>query len=510
MERNNNERNIEQMKRRARSKKKRRKNDLSIKKARNIAGSIIVLLELILSVVFIGYIDKLNVMPMKYFSIVFAVLMAFFMAVFLTQLSKKTHIFGKLLGVIMCAVLVVGIVYMSKTVKTLNELGQAGKYAENEFFVTVLKDSKITETKELDGKNIGIMKISDTAIRDKALDEIKKKTGSELNTKEYDTAAELIDALYDGKVDAAVYRSSYESIIIEARENFSSETRHIDTITVKTEIVNDSKFELDPKGITTHPFIVLLSGTDAEGKVSSVGRSDTNILAVINPATQKVLLVVTPRDSYLPIPGMTPEGEFDKLTHSGNEGVEVTMATLEKLYGIDIDYFAKFNFESFTGVIDILGGINVYSEVEFTSSGGFYFNQGYNEIKEGIVALQFARERHAFPDGDFQRGRNQMAIVKAVIDKALSPSIITSYFDIMDAASSIVHTNFPPECVTELVKYQLNENCKWNIETVSVTGDGSVYEYCYSWKESKLNVVVLDDDSVETAKQAINDVINGK
>ena len=80
----------------------------------------------------------------------------------------------------------------------------------------------------------------------------------------------------------------------------------------------------------------------------------------------------------------------------------------------------------------------------------------------------------------------------------------------MDAASSIVHTNFPPECVTELVKYQLNENCKWNIETVSVTGDGSVYEYCYSWKESKLNVVVLDDDSVETAKQAINDVINGK
>lgn len=504
------ESSMERMRRRATNKKKQRKDRLDIRKPKNIAGSVILLVQLIASVVFIGYLERLDALPMKYFSLIFGALMFMFVLGFILYMTKKMHILGKIIGVVMCICLIVGNVYMHKTVATMKKINSAGKYATNEFSVAVLKDSSIKEIKDLTKKKVGIMKSADNEARNKAVKDINSRIKGVIVTSEYSSISELIEALHAGEVDAAMYKSSYTTILEEADKEYSSKIRVIDKFLVETEIKIEEHEKKDPNSITQKPFVLYLSGTDEEGKVALTGRSDVNILVVVNPKTHKILMVSTPRDYYVEIPGVTEGNMNDKLTHAGNEGVETSIATLENLYGVDVDYFAKLNFTSFCQVIDIIGGINVNSEYEFTTTGGFYFKKGYNNIKEGIVALQFVRERYAFADGDAQRGKNQMAVVKAVIDKVTSPAILTSYMDILDASSDIVQTNMPTECFTQLVKMQLDENCKWSMESVSATGEYG-YRVCYQAQSSgPLSVCLVDWDSISDISDKINEVINGK
>jgi LCP family protein required for cell wall assembly len=128
--------------------------------------------------------------------------------------------------------------------------------------------------------------------------------------------------------------------------------------------------------------------------------SDVNIAVVINPEQKRVLLVSTPRDYYVPLEGNS--NKMDKLTHAGTYGVECSMKTLEALYDIEFNYYAKVNFKSVYDIVNSLGGVTINSDYAFTSphsyTGKTYtFSKGENFVM-GDAALAFVRERKLFAE----------------------------------------------------------------------------------------------------------------
>ena len=258
--------------------------------------------------------------------------------------------------------------------------------------------------------------------------------------------------------------------------------------------------------MTKEPFTVYITGIDTYGPISTSSRSDVNILATVNPETKQILLTSTPRDYYVEFPGVT-NGQLDKLTHAGIYGVDCSMDTLEQLYGINIDYYVKVNFTSVIKIVDQLGGINVYSEYDFTSIDGYHYQQGYNELN-GEEALSFARERKAFADGDNQRGKNQQAVITALLQKAISPAILTNYAGLLGSLDGNMETNMSMDDITELIKMQLGDGSSWEVISQSVVGSNS-QDYCYSLANSAY-VMIPDQASVDAAKAKIQQVLNGE
>ena len=258
-------------------------------------------------------------------------------------------------------------------------------------------------------------------------------------------------------------------------------------------------------------FTVYISGIDVYGAIETNSRSDVNIIATVNPTTHQVLLVTTPRDYYVEIPGISG-GQKDKLTHAGVYGVDASMATLEQLYDTEIDFYARVNFTSLIEMVDALGGVDVESEYAFTTSAdsGMVMNvvQGINHFN-GKQALAFSRERMNVPGGDNQRGKDQQAVITAMIKKMVSPAILTGANGIISSVSGNVDTNMSEEQIQNLIKKQLAEGASWNIKSVAAEGTGD-NQLCYSYSGMPLYVMQPDQAVVDMIKSEINAVENGE
>ncbi len=250
-------------------------------------------------------------------------------------------------------------------------------------------------------------------------------------------------------------------------------------------------------------FILYLSGIDVWGSVNTTSRSDVNILAIVNMSSGKILLVNTPRDYYVPLP--VSSGACDKLTHAGIYGVDCSIGAMESLYGVDVDYFVRMNFSGFESIIDTMGGIDVYSEYTFTVDPIKTYQAGYNHLT-GLEALAFVRERHAFPDGDNQRGKNQMEVIKAMVTKLCTKDFLYNYSNTLSQLNGTYQTDMPASVIYDIVSYQLGNNINWQIETYSVTGTGS-YEYTYSVPGTALYVMLPNQTSIDGAKSRISSVL---
>ena len=264
--------------------------------------------------------------------------------------------------------------------------------------------------------------------------------------------------------------------------------------------------------ITKEPFVVYLSGVDNRGELTEKARSDVNILAVVNPETRQVALINTPRDYYVDLAGTDSK---DKLTHAGLYGVETSMATLGNLYGVNVEHYIRINFAGFISIIDAIGGVDVYSDQAFTSVGspGYYdpttFAEGWNHL-DGKSALAFARERHAFKNGDIQRGINQMKVIDAMVEKLKSPALLMSFSKLMDAMADCFVTSLSQEQISALVRMQLSDLSSWDIQSYSVTGTGIKSTKCYSAKGQSLYVMKPDENSVNEAKALVAAVLGGE
>lgn len=268
--------------------------------------------------------------------------------------------------------------------------------------------------------------------------------------------------------------------------------------------------------VAKESFIVYLSGVDTKNstEIKDKGLSDVNIIVAINPKDKRVLMVSTPRDYYVPLEGNP--NKMDKLTHAGNYGIECSMSTLEKLYDIEFNYYAKVNFKSVYDIVNSLGGVTVHSDYNFTSaysytSKPYTFVKGENFVM-GDAALAFVRERKLFADGDRQRGIHQQELISAVVKKAISPAMFvpSNIEDMLESISNNTKTNFSEKEIKKLISYQMSSMGKeWQFESVSANGT-SAYKTTYSYSAQQLYVMIPDMDTVETAKNAIDAVLNGK
>ena len=258
--------------------------------------------------------------------------------------------------------------------------------------------------------------------------------------------------------------------------------------------------------VTDEVYTIFVSGIDTRGGMTASSRSDVNIILTLNATTKQILMISTPRDYFVPL--SISNGVPDKLTHAGIYGVNVCMDTLDMLYDININYYFRLNFAGFEQIIDALGGVDVNSDYDFDSGNttGYHFNKGENHLN-GEQALVFARERYAFKEGDRQRGRNQMAVIQGVVDKATQPAFLKNYLSVLDSLDGAFETNVPYDVMASLVRKQLDEGGSWQVLSYSVDGTGDTQKP-YSMS-SKAYVMIPDQNTVDKAKVLMKKVREG-
>lgn len=389
---------------------------------------------------------------------------------------------------------------------------------KNTVSIIVMDDSNIKDLSSLKGKKVGRLNNVDKVGTNKLLKSVKKKKGSNyFKTKKFDGALSEVEALYNGEIDAMILNESYRGNVtsVEEYEHFSTETRVVYSTSYYTTKKNDSLVVSD---ITKNPFTILISGNDTTGDVSELSRSDVNMLVTINPKTSTILLTSMSRDTYVETvcdaDGDTacPEGQMDKITHTGIYGLNTTRQTVEKFYDLKVNYSFRVNFTSVIDVVDALDGIDLNVE-EGEQCDLFWANMkpglpvGMHHV-DGETALAFARERKAYVDGDYQRVRNQQKVMQAIINRAISSSALVNYTSFINSLESAFETNMTYDEITDLIKYELQAKPDWKFETYQISGLGDEL-MCASLGQAA-SVQVPDLNTVRIAREKIEAVMNGK
>ncbi|WP_455504547.1 LCP family glycopolymer transferase [Blautia sp.] len=487
--------------------RRRRRNDW-------IPGAVITIIVIMLSVVFMGLLAMTKMIPTIYMLIIGIVLAV--LAAIIWLLVWHTRYMGRFIGgtifaVILVAILGFGGFYINKTRTAISDISSVTTEV-TQMAVYVKSDDAADSVEATKGYNYGILSSLDRENTDGAVEHLKSEFGTDVQTTEYAGLTELADGLLNGEVNAMLLNSAYLSVYedMDGYTDFGTKVKEVGTVDVETEIQAAAE-ETPVEPITTanggKVYTIYLSGIDTRGEMTAKSRSDVNIIATVNTDTNEILLVSTPRDYYVPL--SISNGVPDKLTHAGIYGIDVCMDTLGMLYDIDINYYFRINFGGFVKVIDALGGITVDSDYDFDSKNilGYHFNKGENYVN-GEQALVFARERYAFQEGDRQRGKNQMAVIRGVVKKALSPEILTSYSSILSSLDGCFGTNITYEEIAQILQQQLSNGGDWTIVSYSVDGTGAT-EKPYSMSQ-KAYVMVPDYNTVDKAKSLMEKVRNGE
>ena len=424
------------------------------------------------------------------------------------QLPRREKTGGKIacgiVALVLAAAMLYGAVALGSVQHAITDI--ADKSAETDITCVIVNtDDPAQSIDDIKGYLLGILEDRDTENTQSLLQQLQEKLGAAEHTA-YASPALLTDALYDDQVGAILLNKGYIPLLEEQEgyADFSDRTRILYEYTT-TKTVEPAPADTNaPVDVTKDPFVVYCSGIDARSSnINITSRSDVNILAVVNPTTRQILLVNTPRDYYLPL---AHNGQLDKLTHAGIYGTGESMQTLDNLYGTHTSFYMRVNFAGLTKIVDALGGVDVYSTKSF-SMGGYDFTEGVNHLN-GEAALCFSRERYAFADGDNQRGKNQMAVIQAIISKASSPAVLKNYQTLLSSLSDAFITSLSYDDIASLVQMQLQDMSGWHVTSYAVSGSGDT-SYCYALGDAAW-VMRPNMDTVNTAKELIRQVMSGE
>lgn len=411
---------------------------------------------------------------------------------------------GKTTSAILIVALLVGSVSMY-AVKGLVDLSagvnSTSNYSEYEMSIVVPADSDVKDLKQL--TNVLAPSGNDQDNVQALMKNISQTKGHELTV---DTASSYLAAyksLTSGEAKAIVLNSVFEDTIRGEDPDYASKIKKIYTYKISKKI-DTAIGKQDPNA---EVFNIYVSGIDTYGPISSVSRSDVNIIMTVNRKTKKVLLTTTPRDAYVPIAdgGLN---QPDKLTHAGIYGVDASVHTLENLYGIDLNYYVRLNFTSFLRLIDLLGGIDIENDQEFTV-GNTHYPIG-NISLNSDQALTFVRERYSLNGGDNDRGKNQEKVIAAVIKKLTSTDALKNYNAILSGLQDSVQTDMSLETMMNLINTQLESGGSYNVTSQALTGTGNTGLPSYAMPEANLYMMEIDQNSLAAAKAAIQEVMEGK
>ena len=477
-------------------------------------GIVLSILLVVASFYLLYQLIKINVLPTKLLfliTIIFVLLDAIF-ALLLCYYTRA--VVSKIICVVITLVLIFGSCmggfYISKTGSLLTSITNVTKHAKNTVSVVVKQSSDIKNKSQLNGLSVGTLRTIGTQGSSKALKELSKD-GILMNQSEYDSLSAMLEAFYKGEVDSIIINESSRSQILdmESYADFDNNTRVVYQTSYKVENTDKANAVSD---ITSKPFNVLISGSDTRGGFDENGRSDVIMVATINPKTSTILLTSVPRDFYVTTACDAADGcmqgALDKITHTGIHGTNTTKRTVEQLLGIEINYTFKVGFDTVTDLVDALGGVDVYVEPGYAvTTSTFSVHEGTNHL-DGEHALAYARERYSYTEGDRQRTKNQQQVLMGIVNEATKPSVITKYASIMDAMANTFSTTMSNEEISDLIKYQINNNPKWKMEQYMVDGTGDTL-MCAELGDAA-SVMVPDQSTVKLAKDKINAVLAGK
>lgn len=412
---------------------------------------------------------------------------------------KKAKILTTIVLIVSLLVASLGMFGLQEVIDFSSRLNSNASISEYEMSVLVPADSDITDIKQVtsllapanyDQENIKSL-----------LDDIASMKSVDVPTQATESYLTAYQAMLAGQGQAMVLNGVFTNILESEDPDFSSKVKKIYSFKITTQV------SPSVEQISGDSFNVYISGIDTYGPISSVSRSDVNIIMTVNRKTNKILLTTTPRDSYVAIAD-GGQNQYDKLTHAGIYGVEASVHTLENLYGIDISNYIRLNFTSFLQLIDLVGGVDVENTQEFTA-GGHHFPVGIVHLN-AEQALFFVRERYSLADGDNDRGKNQERVITALIKKLSSPENLTNYQSILKGLEGSIQTDLSLETIMELVNTQLAGGNQFTVESQALTGTGQMGLPSYAMPGSQLYMMEINPDSLAQVKAAMQTVLEGK
>ena len=461
------------------------------------------ILYAILALVLLFTMFNYNFLSFRFLNIIITIglLVVLAISIFL-QKTKKSPLVTTVVLVIFSLVSLVGIFGFKQMIDITNRMNQTAAFSEVEMSIVVPKESDIKDVSQLTSVQAPT-KVDKNNI-ETLMSALKKDKKVDVKVDDVASYQEAYDNLKSGKSKAMVLSGSYASLLESVDSNYASNLKTIYTYKIKKKN-NNSANQVDSK-----VFNIYISGIDTYGPISTVSRSDVNIIMTVNMNTHKILLTTTPRDAYVKIPGGGAD-QYDKLTHAGIYGVETSEQTLENLYGIKIDYYARINFTSFLKLIDQLGGVTVHNDQAFTSlHGKFDFPVGDIQMNSE-QALGFVRERYSLDGGDNDRGKNQEKVISAIVNKLASLKSVSNFTSIVNNLQDSVQTNMSLDTINALANTQLDSGSKFTVTSQAVTGTGSTGQLTsYAMPNSSLYMMKLDDSSVASASQAIKNLMEEK
>ncbi len=475
-------------------------------------------------VAFLGFqLFNLDMLPLTLLlPVLFVVILITLLIIVFSNFKCRRNV-SKLVMTILLAVLAttygLGNYYVYGLSNLFNEVTNLTDKVVNKVNVYALAGSSMASASDLNGKTLGIVTGLDEQGTKRCIEDLNEKN-VEIETAEYSTLSDLLYGLFNEQVDGIILNETYENDIHEQGDytNFGVMTKRVyETVYYTDRSTSQSESLNAVDSITTTPFTILISGNDSYGSLAQTSRSDVNMLVTIDPSSHRVLMTSLPRDLYVPIAcpqGVEdcPDDTLNKLTHTGQYGVEATDETIEKALDITVNYTVRVNFSSLVNLVDAVGGIDVYVEDglevdTFYANGTEGVQAGWNHLN-GERALAFARERHAYVDGDAQRVKNQQIVLEALINKIISPSMIVNFGSFIDALGGAFETNMPADQIRSFIRYQFAMMPKWQFESFTILGLVST-EYC-TIQGDYASVMIPYEEYLQVAKEKIDAVLSGK
>lgn len=474
-----------------------------------ISWPVFLLIQIAASGLLVVRMIQLGVLPQMYLYGLAGILLFLSLMTFLLMRPSKVEgkgrvrqVIGRLLSILLSVSFVIGSTYVNQGTEVMEDATEVSEQTSR-FSLFVLQDSSVEQLTDLSFKTVGMSSEYDTEAHFTEAYRALFSENSDIRFAEYEKYTDLIDALYNKEIEAIYVNEGYNGLFEEVYETFLTDIKSLWSYDIVEKNIDISK-KVD---VTNSAFTIFISGIDTSGKVSTVSRSDVNMLVTVNPVSKDILMVSIPRDYYVTLAN---KGKADKLTHAGLGGVDNSVKTVEEFMGIDINYYVRVNFTSLTKIVDALGGITVESPVAFkTRHGNYQVVKGQNEMN-GEQALGFVRERYSLSGGDVDRVKNQQRVVSAILKKAMSPSIITKYSALMTSVQGSFETNISADEIAKLVRMQLTDMASWNIHQAVLAGKGTRMTGGAYMPGSSLYYMIPDEESVKQATDMIQKVIHGE
>lgn len=401
--------------------------------------------------------------------------------------------------ILLTIALVIGIIGVGKINSVTGKISRTTEYEVVQ--IVTLKDNDIEADDDFETFTLGYTN-SDDGAYEKSSEILVENDKKVKESKPYEDTESLYNDLLSSTTELMVLTSNTRSDLSVIDEEYEDKIKVL--FEKKYEI---GQAELKAVDITKEPFTIYLCGADLSSgeDINSTGRGDVNILLTVNPNTEKVNMQVIPRDTFVYIPC---RGGSSKLSYSGWwGGVQSSIESIEDKFGIDINYYAKINFNGLIDLVDALGGVTVYSHYTY-SYQGYSFTEGYNEV-DGKKALRFARARKMLPQNELSRGQHQMELIKGIFKKFSENPTYENSMAVLDSLSNNFVTNLPEEDYYDAFKLVVNllpqletmENhsmegtYQWHYDEIR---DG-YYQYYYYPTESE----------VDRVRNTINDILEG-